>query len=75
MKNAIGREIPERIGAREVAPFQGAFATLREGRKVSRHQKGACRTEDKVPPSIEAAIDATGLSDGMTVYMPSVKRK
>ncbi|MCK4570324.1 citrate lyase subunit alpha [Candidatus Bipolaricaulota bacterium] len=67
MKNAIGREIPERIGSREIVGFQGAFATLREGRKVPRYQKGAPQNEDKVLPSIEAAIDATGLSDGMTI--------
>jgi len=67
MKNAIGREIPERIGSREVAPFQGAFAAIRNDRKLARYQKGALRDEDKVLPSIEAAIEASGLSDGMTI--------
>jgi len=67
MRNAIGREIPERIGSREVIPFGGAFATLREDRKAARHQKCAPQHEEKMLPSIEAAIEATGLSDGMTV--------
>ena len=67
MKNAIGREIPERIGSREVVSFQGAFATLRDHRKAARHHKGAPQNEDKVLPSIEAAIEATDLSDGMTI--------
>ena len=67
MKNAIGREIPERIGSREVGPFQGAFAILRDHRKAARHHKGAPQNEDKVLPSIEAAIEATDLSDGMTI--------
>ena len=67
MKNAIGRKIPERIGSREVTPYQGAFAILRDHRKVPRHHKGAPQNEDKVLPSIEAAIEATGLSDGMTI--------
>jgi len=67
MKNAIGREIPERIGSREVTPYQGAFATLRSDRKAARYQKTAPRNEEKLLPSIEAAIEATGLSDGMTI--------
>ncbi|MFC2078461.1 citrate lyase subunit alpha [Candidatus Bipolaricaulota bacterium] len=67
MKNAIGREIPERIGSREVVPFQGPFATVRDHRKSPRHHKGAPQNEDKLLPSIEAAIEATGLSDGMTI--------
>jgi len=67
MKNAIGREIPERIGSRAVSPYEGAFVTLRDGRKASRHQKGTSQNEDKLLPSIEAAIEATGLSDGMTI--------
>lgn len=67
MKNAIGRELPERIGSYEVTPYQGAFATLRDDRKAARHQKGAPRSENKVLPSIEAALEATGLSSGMTI--------
>ena len=67
MRNAIGREIPDRIGSREVKAFQGAFATLRDGVKAARYQKGAHREENKILPSLEAAIEATGLSDGMTI--------
>jgi citrate lyase subunit alpha/citrate CoA-transferase len=67
MKNAIGREVPERIGDRELKPFEGAFATSPDGMKASRPQKVAPRTEDKLLPSIDAAIEACGLSDGMTV--------
>jgi len=67
MKNAIGREIPKCIGSREVTPYQGAFAISREDHKALRYQKSAPRREDKVLPSIEAAIEATDLSDGMTI--------
>lgn len=67
MKNAIGREIPERIGSYEPIPYQGAFAMLRDGRKAARYQKGAPRSENKVLPSIEAALEATGLKSGMTI--------
>ncbi|MBU1050178.1 citrate lyase subunit alpha [Candidatus Bipolaricaulota bacterium] len=67
MKNAIGREIPEVIGSRNVSPYAGAFSTLRADRKAGRHQKGAPQHENKILPSLEAAIEATGLSDGMTI--------
>jgi len=67
MRNAVGREIPERIGSRDVRPFEGAFATSQTGAKAARPQKCAPRTEDKLLPSIEAAIEACGLSDGMTI--------
>jgi citrate lyase subunit alpha/citrate CoA-transferase len=67
MRNAVDREIPERIGGRTVRPFEAAFTTSREGRKAARPQKSAPRHEDKVLPTIEAAIEACGLSDGMTI--------
>ena len=67
MKNAIGREVPERIGSRDIRPYQGAFATSRKGAKAARYQKGCPQHEEKVLPSIEAAIEASGLSDGMTI--------
>jgi len=67
MRNAAGREIPERIGSRDVRPFAGAFATTNEGGKAQRPQKVAPRQEEKVLPSIEAAIEASGLTDGGTI--------
>jgi citrate lyase subunit alpha/citrate CoA-transferase len=67
MRNAVDREIPERIGSREVSPFEGAFATSREGEKAARPQKSGPKREDKILPTVEAAIEACGLSDGMTI--------
>ncbi len=67
MKNAAGREIPERIGDRVLKPFVGAFATTPSGAKAGRPQKVAPRQEDKLLPSIDAAIAACELSDGMTI--------
>jgi len=67
MRNAVGREIPARLGSREVRPFEGAFASTQEGRKIGRPQKSAPRHENKVLPSIEVSIEACGLSDGMTI--------
>ncbi len=67
MRNAVDREIPERIGSRTVRPFRGAFETEPSGYKASRPQKSAPRQEDKLLPSIEAAMEAVELADGMTI--------
>jgi len=67
MRNAADREIPERIGDHAVRPFEGAFATSQTGAKARRPQKFVPRHEEKVLPTIEAAIEACGLSDGMTI--------
>jgi citrate lyase subunit alpha/citrate CoA-transferase len=50
-----------------VRPFAGAFATSNEEGKASRPQKVTPQHEDKLLPSIEAAIEASGLSDGGTI--------
>ncbi|MGD9676414.1 MAG: citrate lyase subunit alpha, partial [Candidatus Bipolaricaulia bacterium] len=66
-RNALGREIPERIGDRTAIPFAGAFAQVPTGMKAPRPQKGAPQHEDKVLPTLEAAIEACGLRSGMTI--------
>jgi len=67
MRNALGREIPEVLAGRTLRPYEGAFATTPTGRKASRPQKVVRPGEDKVLASLEAAIEASGLSDGMTI--------
>jgi len=67
VRNALGREIPERIGSRDVRPFEGAFATSAQGCKAARPQKTAPHNENKILPSIAAAIDACELKDGATI--------
>ncbi len=67
MRNALGREIPETRAGKPVRPFMGAFASTQEGAKAARPQKTIGRSEDKLLPSLDAAIEATGLSDGMTI--------
>jgi len=67
MRNAVGREIPERIGPRAVRPFAGAFAARPEGDKAPRPQKWAPREEEKVVSSLETAIERCELTDGMTI--------
>ena len=56
MKNALGREVPEKLGDRILEPFQGAFATTPAGQKASRPQKTVKPGENKVLASIEEAI-------------------
>jgi citrate lyase subunit alpha/citrate CoA-transferase len=68
MKNSIGREIPDFIaGLGKVTGFGGAFACKPSGRTVG--PKLSCRPprSDKMLDSIEAAIDAVELKDGMTI--------
>ncbi|NOX44501.1 MAG: citrate lyase subunit alpha [Caldiserica bacterium] len=66
-RNAVGREIPGEVGGRPVRPFQGAFATVPEGRKAAPPLKTLRPGEGKVLPSLEEAIRRVGLSDGMTI--------
>ena len=69
MKNAVGREIPERIGDYIVRPYSGAYTgnpgtePVKSLRTAGKHVSGDC----KMAESIEDAIKACGLKDGMTI--------
>lgn len=69
MKNAVGREIPEKIGDYIVRPYTGAYTgnpgsePVRSLRTAGKHVSGDC----KMAESIEDAIKACGLKDGMTI--------
>ena len=69
MKNAVGRELPERIGDYVVRPYSGRNADPRGWGKVVSNRVPTLRPENgqKLLPSLEEAIRATGLSDGMTI--------
>ena len=67
MNNALGREVPDKLGDRLLRPFHGAFATAPAGQKTARPQKMVKPGENKVLSSITEAIEATGLADGMTI--------
>lgn len=53
MKNAAGREIPAMVAGKKITPYGGALACI--------------PSSEKVLQSIEDAIDAVGLCDGMTI--------
>ena len=69
MKNAVGREIPEKIGDYVVRPYSGAYTgnpgtePVKSLRTAGKHVSGDC----KMAESIEEAIKACGLKDGMTI--------
>ena len=70
MKNAVNREIPEELVAKGWEPFQGNsyrehYEYQKAGPKVRANvvMQGA----NKVLPSLEEAIKACGLKDGMTI--------
>jgi len=70
MKNAAGREIPATLaGYREIVPYAGAFVTFPPAnlRKAGPSIKAIYPGTDKVLESVEAAIEAAGLRDGMTI--------
>jgi|Deesub1362B_J571_1020462.scaffolds.fasta_scaffold00283_10 citrate lyase subunit alpha/citrate CoA-transferase len=66
-RNAVGREIPEEVAGKPLRPFQGAFATVPEGRKAAPPLKTIRPGEEKVLPSLEEAIRRVELADGMTI--------
>ena len=69
MKNAVGREIPEKIGDYIVRPYSGAYTgnpgtePVKSLRTAGKHVSGDC----KMAESIEEAVKACGLKDGMTI--------
>ncbi|MCC8193053.1 MAG: citrate lyase subunit alpha [Deltaproteobacteria bacterium] len=71
MKNAAGREIPTSLeGYKQIVPYAGAFATRApEGQRHWGRLTKAAYPHDggKVLKSVEEAIVASGLKDGMTV--------
>jgi citrate lyase subunit alpha / citrate CoA-transferase len=68
MRNAVGREIPERIDGRRLPePFTGAFDHLGEVTKAPVRLTAAVPGREKVLPSIGSALRACELKDGATI--------
>ena len=68
-KNAIGIDLPEQVGSYHVRPYSGPEnPPVYEGPVVTQRRVGYT-TDDtiKLQPSLEAAILASGLQDGMTI--------
>lgn len=68
MINAVNREIPEYIeGYGPVKPYQGAFATPPSGRIAGGKQAADLPRSEKLLKSIDQALDAVGLREGMSI--------
>ena len=68
VKNAVGREIPlELPGIEKMIPFKGAFELIPQGRKEAPLLTLTPPGKNKLLKDLEAAIDAVGLKDGMTI--------
>ncbi|KYZ75294.1 citrate lyase subunit alpha [Anaerosporomusa subterranea] len=70
MINAAGREIPASIqGYKEVILYAGPFATqpTPDARKAGPILKAVYPGKDKLLQSLDEAIEASGLKDGMTI--------
>lgn len=68
IKNAAGRMIPESIpGLGALKPYVGPFDYVPEGRKVGPKIAVDKPRSDKILKSIDQAIEASGLRDGMTI--------
>ncbi len=68
MVNAVGREIPESLpGLGKLKPYMGAFAYTPSGRVTGPRIRGSKPKTDKLLASIDQAIEASGLRDGMTI--------
>ncbi|MBR2936923.1 MAG: citrate lyase subunit alpha [Oscillospiraceae bacterium] len=69
MINAVGREIPEKIGNYVVKPYAGPREAIEAEQPVCSRRKPSKRAaaENKLMPDLKSAIQACGLKDGMTI--------
>ena len=65
--NAVGREIPVELNGMKLRPFTGLFDNFPMGRKAGGHFGSHRPGDSKLLDSIDEAIEACGLKDGMTV--------
>ena len=68
-KNAIGIDLPEQVGSYHVRPYSGPENPPAYDGPVVTQRRVGYTTDDteKLQPSLEAAIIAAGLKDGMTI--------
>lgn len=69
MINAVGRELPEKVGSYIVKPYAGPQEAIAAEQPVCSRRKPSKRTAagTKLMPDLKAAILACGLKDGMTI--------
>jgi len=67
IRNAAGRMVPDEMDGRALKPFQGAHATHGGGRKAGPPIRAVADYRDKLRSSLDEAIDACEIKDGMTI--------
>ena len=67
VKNAIGRMVPVEIEGRPLRPFAGARADHGGGRKIGPPIRSVVDYGNKLRASLDEAIDACAIKDGMTI--------
>ncbi len=70
VKNAAGRLVPTEVNGKPQVPYRGVGGYRPEGRKASPPIRTCAdypADGDKRVPSLEAALEACGLRDGMTI--------
>nr|WP_312577852.1 citrate lyase subunit alpha [Sedimentibacter sp.] len=68
IKNGVGREIPNFIeGIGDIKGYESPFGIIPEGNKAGPKLKRPLPNQSKLLESIEEAVKATGLKDGMTI--------
>jgi citrate lyase subunit alpha/citrate CoA-transferase len=65
--NSLGRLIPDEIDGKKLKLFQGAHADHGGGRKVGPPIRASVDYRNKLRASIDEAIDACEIKDGMTI--------
>jgi citrate lyase subunit alpha/citrate CoA-transferase len=66
-KNAVGRLVPKEVDGKTLRPFMGAYADTGGGRKYGGIIPAACKYDNKLLESLDAAIDACEIKNGMTI--------
>ena len=69
IKNAVGRELPEMIGTYQVRPFAGIDSDCSSDQPVMSNRRPSTVKpgKKKLQPGLKAAVEASGLKDGMTI--------
>jgi citrate lyase subunit alpha/citrate CoA-transferase len=65
--NALGRLVPDEIDGKKLKPFKGSHATHGGGRKIGPPIRATVDYKNKLRASLDEAIDACQIKDGMTV--------
>ncbi|BDG03144.1 citrate lyase subunit alpha [Anaeromyxobacter oryzae] len=66
-RNALGRELPDTFAGRAVVPYQDPWSRRPAGDRATRPLRRVDPGDRKIMDTLRAAIEASGLKDGMTI--------